>query len=70
MLVDDLSRGTDVRGDEAYFIDVKHFSQSQWEVDEEAALENDEPTFFRVIDNREQLKGHGWLEGNKVVQWG
>lgn len=66
----DLTYGTDKRGDDAYFIEIGHFSGDGWGVDDKARLGHKEPTFFRVINNGKHQKSHGWLEDNKVVQWG
>jgi len=66
--ITDLSTDLDVRGDKAYFIEEHHFSDDEWSVDDEAAIPG--PTFFRVIFNGQQQHGHGWIEGNKVIQWG
>ena len=68
--VEDLTYGTDVRGDRAYFIDEKHLHRSSWIVSEEADTGNQEPTFFRIIKLGQQMHLHGWLEGRKIVQWG
>lgn len=69
--MEDLSTGTDVRGDDALFIERKHFI-SEWELDDEVKtrFKTCEPTFFRVIENHEQQHGHGWLENGKIIQWG
>lgn len=70
MIYEDLSYGVDRRGDDAYFIDVKHFLPDGWTVDDEARTHKTEPIFFRTIINGEHNKAHGWIEDNKIVQWG
>ena len=69
-MIIDLSRGTDVRGDEAYFIEGKHFSDDEWNVDDQARTNSSDPEFFRVLENGEQQHGHGWIKDNKIIQWG
>lgn len=68
----DLTYGIDVRGDEALFIEEKHFIDAGWELDDEAytQLEDCSPTFFRVIKDGEEQSGHGWIEKGEIVQWG
>ena len=69
-IVKDLTFGLDARGDYAYFIEEFHFSDDEWSVDEKAALDHDEAIFIRVIYKGEQQRGHGWLQRNKIIQWG
>jgi len=66
----DLTQGVDIRGDEAAFIEEKHF-KNDWELDDEAkdALGSG-VYFFRVVRNGEQQSGHGWIENGEIVQWG
>lgn len=72
----DLTKGTDVRGDEALFIENSRFLKEGWEVDEDTkeALKKlgSGPTFFRVIYDGEQTSSHGWinLSTGEVEQWG
>jgi hypothetical protein len=67
--VEDLTYGTDPRGDYAYFIDIRHLEDG-WTVDEEARTHKSEAIFFRLISSGEIKHQHGWIEDNKVVQWG
>lgn len=68
---EDLTTGTDLRGDKALFIESKHFKDNSWELDDEAAeAAGSGPTFFRVIENGEEQSGHGWIEDGKIFQWG
>lgn len=66
----DLSYGTDIRGDEAYFIEGKHFSEDEWSVDDQARTKSSDARFFRVLENGEQQSGHGWIDDDKIIQWG
>jgi len=68
--VDDLSYGIDGRGDYALFIESWHFTDDQWGVDDDARTGKTEAIFFRVLYEGLPGKGHGWIEDNKVVQWG
>jgi len=67
--VKDLTTGTDIRGDEALFIEAVHIDG--WELDTEAqeAVGNS-LHFFRVLDNGEQTRSHGWIENGRIIQWG
>lgn len=67
----DLTQGTDVRGDYALFIEEKHFIDGG-DLDEEAKsfTENMDATFFRVISNGKEQSGHGWIEKGEIFQWG
>lgn len=67
---EDLSYGTDKRGDNALFIEEKHFINKGWELDEEAKEAAGSLTMFRVIKNGEEQSGHGWIEDGEIVQWG
>jgi hypothetical protein len=69
---EDLTFGEDIRGDQAFFIEEKHFIGDGWQVDDEAKKALGSRTqFFRVIDAMgEELHGHGWVEGGEIVQWG
>ena len=66
----DLSTGNDGRGDEAYFIEEKHFLEDGWHVDDEARTGHKNAIFIRVIRDGVMQSGHGWLEDNYIVQWG
>ena len=66
--VRDLSRGYDVRGDRAYFIERRHFRG--WKVDERARTHEQDVVFFRIIENGKQTPTHGYLRDDKVIQWG
>ena len=68
--IKDLSFGTDARGDYALFVDHSHING--WDIDAavQDAIGNDEPTFFRVLWDGKAQPSHGWIEGNKIVQWG
>jgi hypothetical protein len=69
----DMTFGYDARGDYALFIDKKRMKDSD-SFNEETTdyLKNKirEATFFRLIDDGEQLRSHGWIENGKIVQWG
>ena len=66
----DLTFGIDVRGDEAFFIETRHFSPTG-DLDEEAKTALGSRTeFFRVLDDGEEQHSHGWIENGEVVQWG
>ena len=66
----DLTQGVDIRGDEAAFIEEKHF-KNDWELDDEAkAALGSGVYFFRVVRNGEQQSGHGWIENGEIIQWG
>jgi len=65
----DLTSGIDQRGDEAYFIHLKHFTGG-WEVSEGARMPHPGPHFFRCLNDEGFDHRHGWIEGRKVVQWG
>ena len=66
---EDLTYGTDKRGDNALFIELKHF-KNEWELDDEAKKAAGSLTFFRVIYHGEEQGGHGWIENGEIVQWG
>lgn len=72
--MEDLSFGIDVRGDYALFIDAGHVQDTGWmgELDDyvKNRFLNCEPTFFRLIEDGEQLSTHGWIENGEIVQWG
>ena len=83
---EDLTFGYDVRGDEALFIEDKHFDG--YDVDDEVKsfivdmikegeiYEDEEILFFRVIEDGEETNSHGWLSISKrknkisVYNWG
>ncbi|KXH70044.1 MAG: hypothetical protein AM326_12420 [Candidatus Thorarchaeota archaeon SMTZ-45] len=65
-LMKDLTYGTDLRGDEALFIEKKHFDGFSLDVDV-----GSEPVFFRAITkDGVQTATHGWAQNKKVIQWG
>jgi hypothetical protein len=66
---EDLTQGTDGRGDNALFIDSKHFIDG-WELDAEAQKKTQNLIFFRVIENGFEQSGHGWAENGVIIQWG
>jgi hypothetical protein len=69
--VADLTEGEDCRGDRAVFIEERHFGRDGWTLDAEAAVAvGCGPTFFRVIEDGIEQRGHGWAEASRVVQWG
>jgi hypothetical protein len=68
--ITDLSYGIDIREDNAYFIEFKHILDDGWTVDDIARTNKSEPIFFRCIDEGIQQHQHGWIEYNKIVQWG
>jgi len=70
--MEDLSYGTDIRGDYALFIEAKHFIGNGWELDAQTKeqLRGCNPTFFRAISKGKQLQSHGWIEDGEIVQWG
>ena len=68
-MIADLSTGIDGRGDNAYFIEEKHFIED-WKVDDQARTHSKDAVFFRVIKNGEERSSHGRLADNEVVQWG
>jgi hypothetical protein len=65
----DLTQGTDCRGDYALFIEEKHFT-SEWELDNEVKRTVRGLTFFRVIRGGVEQGGHGWIENGEIAQWG
>lgn len=65
----DLTFGEDQRGDHAYFIHLKHFT-GEWEVSKAATLRRSGTHFFRCLNDKGFAHQHGWIEWNKVVQWG
>ncbi len=68
---EDLTKGTDKRGDYTLFIESKHCINKGWELDNEAKkAAGSSLTFFRVIENGEEESGHGWIENGEIVQWG
>lgn len=75
---EDMTMGSDVRGDYALFIRRDHIIASEFEdsIDDELRIFlednfNCEPTFFRIIDeNGEQERSHGWVTCDGVMQWG
>jgi hypothetical protein len=69
MKATDLTFGIDVRGDEAFFIERRHFT-GDWTIDAEArkVLKGHSAEFFRMIEDGEQVHSHGWIEGGKVIQ--
>jgi hypothetical protein len=69
-MVENLSYGTDCRGDYAYFIESSMLHLSGWVVKAEAATEGEDWVFFRVIKNGVQTHRHGWLKGRAIQQWG
>lgn len=69
-MIEDLTYGEDARGDEALFIDEKHFLDNGWKLDNTAKAVANSLTFFRVISGGEQKSGHGWIEDGEIVQWG
>ena len=67
----DLTKGEDVRGDHALFIERKHFQKGNaldWETFE--LTKDSEAVFFRIIENGEQQHSHGWIERGQIIQWG
>jgi hypothetical protein len=69
-MIEDLTYGTDKRGDYAYFIEDKHILPDGWRVDDEARTGKSEAIFFRIICEGNHTKSHGWIEDNIIVQWG
>ena len=69
-LIEDLTFGTDIRGDEAFFIESFHING--WEVDSDVieALRGKGPEFCRVLENGLQRHSHGWIEDGRIIQWG
>jgi len=68
----DLTFGTDCRGDDALFIERKHFI-NEWELDLEVNKFFQQilsPTFFRVIYDGIESHSHGWIENGEIIQWG
>ena len=67
--VDDLSFGMDRMGEYALFIDAKHIDG--WKLDKHVIkVTRGRAVFFRVITEGEQSQSHGWIEKNRVSQWG
>lgn len=71
-MAQDLTHGTDHRGDEALFIEDKHIIEDGWTLDDEAQeAVGTRLQFFRVIDSEgDEQSGHGWIEDGRIVQWG
>lgn len=67
---EDLTYDADSRGDIALFIDVKHFTPDDWQLDDEVKfLTKNRLVYFRVIQHG--IEGsHGWIDNSIVVQWG
>ena len=73
---EDLTFGDDIRGDEALFIEDKHFDGD--DVDDEVKsfivemikdgeiYEDEEILFFRIIKYGEETDSHGWLSVSKI----
>jgi hypothetical protein len=75
---------TDLRGDDALFIDENHLSGFDVDnnvksfinemIEQGIIFEDEEIIFFRVISKGEETHRHGWLsvENNNIsiVQWG
>jgi len=73
----DLERGTDNRGDNALFIEERHFKEDGWTLDNttkkyiQINLKGEDNIYFRVIKNGVQQNGHGWIDGDgDIFQWG
>ena len=67
--VNDLTYGLDCRGDYALFVDIKHING--WTIDAKVKRATKGRTvFFRVIEDGEQKHSHGWIEKDKIIQWG
>jgi len=73
----DLERGTDNRGDNALFIEERHFKEDGWTLDNttkkyiQLNLKGEDNIYFRVIKNGVQQNGHGWIDGDgDIFQWG
>lgn len=74
----DFEKGIDIRGDEAIFIEERHFVSDGWEVDNTAKkyikmnFKNQEDIFFRVIRQGSQTSSHGWInvDSGEIIQWG
>lgn len=67
----DMTFGYDARGDYALFIDKKRLNGDSF--DEETTKELKKiggSTFFRLINDNQQLRTHGWIEDGKIIQWG
>jgi hypothetical protein len=67
--MEDLTTGIDCRGDNALFIEAKHFIDG-WSLDQEAQVVTQDLTFFRVINDGFEQSGHGWAENGEIFQWG
>lgn len=67
--VEDLTFGIDKKGEYALFIDAKHING--WKLDKHVIkVTRGRAVFFRVISGGEQSQSHGWIEKNRVAQWG
>jgi hypothetical protein len=72
-MAQDLTYGEDERGDNALFIEEKHFIDDGWKLSKKAKSflsDRKDALFFRVIRNGEEQRGHGWIEKGEVIQWG
>lgn len=72
-MAQDLTYGDDGSGTTALFLEEKHFVSDGWKLGKKASeflKDNKEMIYFRVIKNGVQQSGHGWLEDDKVFQWG
>jgi hypothetical protein len=70
---EDLTYGQDSRGDNAFFIEEFHFTDKGWGLDAETKKflsGKNNATFFRVIRNGIEQRGHGWIEAGEIIQWG
>lgn len=68
----DMTFGYDARGDYALFIDKKRLKDDGFDEETTEYLKNSvkDTTFFRLIDGKDQLRTHGWIENGKIIQWG
>jgi hypothetical protein len=69
----DLTYGIDVRGDNALFVEEKHFIGKYCELDKEVKTflkKTKDAIFFRVIKDGKEQRGHGWIKDEEVMQWG
>ena len=69
----DLTYGEDqANGEEALFIDAKHFP-SEWELDKEVRdflKGKTEVIYFVIIDDDGTEGNHGYIENGEIIQWG
>ena len=69
----DFEQSKDQRGDEAVFIEARHFINGELDETAKKYIQinfKNETFFFRVIRDGVQQGSHGWIENGEIFQWG